>query len=169
MDIHKYRGTNKMIAQYREILKKTYLLAKRRHYEYSSSKGDHINPDSSQFIKLSDVEEIKDSSGLLEYLMSQDMDTIKVIQTVMYLGRDYEPETEEEYCDRKDHNYVYPDDIIPDPELQSDDPEKLLKTWFDFSEGVAGFKYKHAEVEQIYHKLPLDEYLERAFIILRIS
>lgn len=148
-----------MISKYSEVLKKVQQLAVIRHDEAIKSS------DGKSFRKLSEIEEHDDTSGLLEFLSLQDMETIKVIQGVMYIGRDYVPETEDEYLKRMDENYYNPENLIPEPSLKSNDPKRLLQEQIS----ILSWGSKEVEVGQIYEKLPLDEYLERAFVILGIE
>lgn len=151
-----------MIEKYTDILKKVHQLAVIRHkQEIKNSRED--NPNDS-VIDLADIRERRDESELLQFLLDQDMETIKIIQTVMYIGRDYIQETEEENIKRMEWNYEYPESPREAPDLQSPDPEKLLNDWLSDFRG----QDKYIEANQVYEKLPLDEYLERAFIILGI-
>ena len=156
-----------MISKYKEILKQVHYLANKRHLEYKKAVKNRA--DDSRIIDLMKVEEIDDTSGLLEYLKLQNMETIKVIQTVMYIGRDYIPETEDECIDRMEHNHNYPENFITSPQLESSNPDELLQSWLSDSRGVSEWEDIHLEIDQIYQKMPLDNYLERAFVILNIS
>jgi len=153
-----------VLKKYSDILKKVYYLADKRHNEYIAESKEKYNGKS--FVDLCEVTDFNDTSGLMELLLSQDMDTIKVIQTVMYIGRDYMPETEDEYYERIENNHNDPENTTPEPILQCDEPEKLLQSWLSGSNGVSEWKDKYTEAEQINQKMPLDRYLQRAFIIL---
>lgn len=131
--------------------------------------GRKDNPSSKPFINVSEIKEHRDNSGLLQYLLAQDMESVKFIQTVMYIGRDYRYESEDEYNIRMELNYEDPDNLIEAPLLRSRGPEKLLSDWLANSSGVSEWKDKYVEVGQIYQKVPLDQYLDRAFMILGLS
>jgi len=77
---------------------------------------------------------------LSNYLSSLTFDDIKVIQTVMYLGRDQE------------HN----------PE---DPPSKIFQDEFNHLD-QSGWGPKHAEEGQISQKTPLPDYIRKGFSIL---
>ena len=156
-----------MIEKYAEILKTVYKLAIiRNQEELKHYKEDY--PDGQMSFSIDDIKEHEDTSGLLEFLSEQDMETVKVIQTVMYIGREYTPETEEEYIIRTEKNLENPEIEIDPPQLRAKDPEKVLQEWLADSSGVSEWKDKYIEIDQIYQKMPLDEYLERAFLILDI-
>ena len=152
-----------MIENYKEVLKKVYDLAKVRSNEYFKGSNDI------EFINLLYVEDdYNDTSGLLQYLQSLDEEAIKVIQSVMYMGREHETETEDEYNIRMLHIHDYPNDKIAPPPLTSDDPEELLQKWIHNTSAGARWHGLNIEINQIYEKMPLDIYLERAFSILGI-
>lgn len=117
-----------------------------------------------------DVRPCPDNSSLFEYLYAQDMETIKIIETVMYIGRDYQSsylEMEQEYLSDE----IDLEDTSGTTQIfhQVSSPNDLILEWLDDFNGVSGWKSKRSEVNQIYSKLPLHEYLKRAFTILGIN
>ncbi|MBN1891893.1 MAG: hypothetical protein JW780_03865 [Clostridiales bacterium] len=157
-----------MIEKYVDILKTVYNLAVLRNQEAQKHhQEDH--PDNPMFLSIKDIKQHEDTSGLLPFLLKQEMETVKVIQTVMYMGREYSPETEEENIERTQNNADNPENQKDAPPLTAAAPEKVLKEWLSNSAGVSDWKNKELEVLQIYEKSPLDEYLKRAFLILGIS
>ena len=93
------------------------------------------------------------------------MNAIKIIQTVMYIGRDYTFENSEYYYDEFDRGGVEE----KREKLPVVNPEFIVMSWLkDLSNG-RGWEEKSIENEQIYSKrLRLYEYLKRAFEILGI-
>ncbi|MFB4471812.1 hypothetical protein ACDI16_02440 [Oceanobacillus caeni] len=81
---------------------------------------------------------------LYNFLCALDFETVKVLQTLMYLGRD------------KDYN----------GNLTSKNIYLEERRYFD---NQIGWKTKEIEINQMVEKLPLDEYLEEALKILRIN
>lgn len=157
-----------MIEQYADILKTVYKMAVLRNQEVQKHhQEDH--PDNPMFLSIKDIKQHEDTSGLLPFLLKQEMETVKVIQTVMYMGREYSPETEEENIERTQNNANNPENQKAAPPLRAEDPEKVLQDWLSTSTGVSDWKNKEQEVFLIYEKSPLDEYLKRAFLILGIS
>ena len=124
-------------------------------------------------IDLNNIIRERNESELLEYLNSLDAEAVKILLTIMYIGRDY-PETREEYMERyeaqeiADDEYLYadylqnmPKEIIPVP-----NPLNFVRQYMlDLSISSD----KDINVNQIYSKsLRLPEYLERAIRILGI-
>lgn len=111
----------------KEILREVYELAKDKHTQDSINNKDKLT---------------KERKVLDDYLNSLDFEDVKMIQTIMYLGRDkgYTTNNSSEETYRKNREYM--DNV--------------------------GWNDKGIEVEQIIQKLPLDEYLEEGFKILGI-
>ena len=135
------------IEDYRDILFNVYELARER----------------SQIAK-------RETSKLLNYLQSLDMDSIKVIQTVMYIGRDYEMEP---YSDEEMEVFIErqaddPEYQIPEKQIVVSDSNKVVNEWMNEIKNGTGWESKEIEINQIYGKSPLDIYLQRAFRILQI-
>lgn len=155
-----------MLSQYIPILKEVHRLAKKRHADVVS-KSRRDNPSNNPLIDLADIlpdDDGGDDGQLLKYLCSLDIETIKVIQTTMYLGRDYMPEDEHEPDGEEEESFS--EGVTSS--LQVKNPEKFFDEWMSSSAGVSGFVDKDVEIDQIDQKLPLDKYLERAFLILGI-
>jgi len=159
-----------MLEKYADVLRTVYKLAVIRNQE-DLKHHEEDYPDGQDLIDLGDIiKEHNNTSGLLQFLWKQDMETVKVIQTVMYIGREYTTsETEEEEFKRTERNSENPENEIAAPPLRAKDPERVLREWLADSSGVSEWKDKHLEVDQIYYKMPLDLYLERAFLILDIA
>lgn len=87
-------------------------------------------------------EETEAELRLEEYLRTLDFETIKVLQTIMYLGRD------------KDY----------DKDLGPKEIYLRERSYFDNQ----GWNTKEIEINQMVEKLPLDEYLESGLHILKI-
>ena len=106
-----------MLEQYNDILKQVYDLSKE--------------------CKPGDV-----NSKLFDFLNDQDFDTVKVVQAVMYIGRDSSG-------------------------LESSlSPEEILEGQLN---SLSFGKDIEIEIDQICQKTPLTNYLERAFKILKIQ
>lgn len=83
------------------------------------------------------------ANELREYLQSLDFDDIKMLQIVMYLGRDQDYDT------------------TLSPDLNYEDQ-------FNYFENK-GWSSKDIEINQMTHKLPLAEYLKSGLDILQVS
>ncbi len=158
-----------MPSNYVDILRTVIKLAEyRNHEEVCNSKVE--NPDGKPLmITTSDIKHHEDTSGLLPFLFEQDMTTIKVIQTVMLIGRDFVSESEEENRERILWNSVNPEQPRPSPKLQSENPKALFDNWLADNTGVTDWQNKGIEIDYIYSKSPLHDYLKRAFLILNID
>lgn len=135
--------------------------------EYKNERKD--NETWEKEIKTIDIYEPyrkRQKSDLYQYMNSLDMNAIKIIQTVMYIGRDYSFENSEYYYDEFDESVVEQ----KGEKLPVVNPDFVLTAWLkDLSNGK-GWKEKRIEIEQIYSKrLRLHEYLKRAFEILGIT
>jgi hypothetical protein len=161
------KGNGKMINDFIGVIKKVHSLAEKRRLEYESR--ERKDSGIAGVIKMSDVEEVEDTSGLLEYLKTQNMETIRVIHTISIIGSQYMTETEDEYYKRMDYEYENPEDDFPQPQLRNENPEELFQNWLSDNSGVTEWKDLHAEICDIYKKIQLDKHLERAFKILGIK
>ena len=119
--------------QYESILKEVYYLSKKRKEM----------PRRNVFEQIEKKELYSDL--VYDFLMKQDMETVKVIQAIMYLGRELESEFEE----AKRKKEVNPDLLID--ECLSKLTERK------------GWKTQSIEAHQISGKTSLDKYLSKAF------
>lgn len=158
-----------MLNNYVDILRTVRKLAEYRHHEeVYNSKVD--NPEGKPLmITTSDIKHHEDTSGLLPYLFEQDMTTIQVIQTVMLIGRDFVSESEEENRERILWNSLNPKQTRPEPKLQSENPKALFDEWLANHTRITNMQNKGIEIDYIYSKFPLHDYLKRAFYILNID
>lgn len=123
-------------------------------------------------IGSNDYFEWKRSNPLFVYLNSLDDDQVKVIQTVMYIGRDHQlPEpTEaevEEYYERKAEDPYYE---APKKSLRVADPDKFLSETVSLLWKGKGWTDKSIEINTIMEKLlKLPQYFSRAFEVLGIE
>lgn len=125
-----------------DMLKQVYFLAKER--------AEEINSGENQTFSLSNLESFLEELStpepkkeqLINYLESLSFEDIKVIQTVMYLGRDEDYEEHETYQQRYQNFRNYLDS--------------------------RGWNTKSIEINQIVQKAPLDRYLLNGFRILNI-
>ena len=168
MDYEKIHECEKRFSlkQYVDILLTIYHLAEKEKTK-SDSTSAIVHAGS---ISLDEIVESRRKSDLLQYMHGLDMDMIKVIQTVMYIGRDYEyPEyTEEEwdyYIEKIDEEPGY---IIPEKKIRVNNPDEVLFTWMHDLKMTTEWKEKDIEINQIYQKGPLAKYMRRAFDILGI-
>lgn len=112
------------------------------------------------------------SNPLFVYLNSLDDDQVKVIQTVMYIGRDHQPpeptEAEvEEYYERKAEDPCYE---VPKISLRVSDPDKFLSETISLLWQGKNWTNKFIEIRTIMEKLMmLPKYFSRAFEILGIK
>ena len=132
-----------MLVKYKEyipLLYKVKDIAEQRNAEYNSKHpyGETLSSSSiNDFIK----QIVGEHDSVNDYLMNTSYDTVKIVQTVMYIGRDYQENT------------------------PVNDGDALIDTWMKKEHD---WKSQSIEVSQIAEKMPLDEYLNRAFIILGI-
>lgn len=119
-------------------------------------------------IHLDEIVNRRERSNLLQYMRSLNMDQIKVIQTVMYMGRDYEypSYSEEEWEELWIRMSEDPEYVLPEKKVKVDNPDELLLSWMDYLDFSKGWTDKDIEIDQIYQKAPLAQYLNRAFDIL---
>lgn len=152
-----------MISEYAGILRKVQTLAEAGRLGAARAAAGS-DPVEIGLINLADVKayDYSDRSALREYLMTRDMYALEVIQAAMYIGRDYSPFTGDDLYYGSEEG----EDVSARSEV-SEDPEKLLADWMN--EKVKDpDPNKNTEVDIIFDKLPLDRYLERAFVILGI-
>lgn len=114
--------------------------------------------------------EERKQSDLLSYLLSLNFENLKVVQTVMYIGRDYETMLQTECDDEYDGEYDEEDFSRNTISFPVPNPDFVLYEWLRDLEECKGWKSKRIEAEQVYQKkLSLHIYLERAFRILGIE
>lgn len=129
-----------MFNDKKEILKKVYELARDRHIQYNlNNKKEGII----DLMSIEDIEWSEEEKALDSYLNTLDFEDVKMIQTIMYLGRD------------KDYN-------------RSSMPEEIYRENREYMDNL-GWTEKYIEVNQIVEKLPLDKYLENGLKILNIK
>lgn len=83
-------------------------------------------------------------SQLEEYLMSQDLEAIKVIETVMYIGRDT---------------------LKEDPSFSINDIYTIQRGALD----ISGWRNKSIEIDEITKKAPLKQYMKAGIQILKVN
>ncbi len=122
-------------------------------------------------IKLDENVNLRRRSDLLNYMNGLDMDTIKVIQTVMYIGRDYRypSHLDEEWDAIYEPLSEEPDFHTSEKKMTVDNPDEIFLAWMDYLEMEKEWNDKDIEIDQIYQKAPLAEYLHRAFDILGLK
>ncbi len=114
------------------------------------------------------------ASDLYQYMKGLDMDVIKIIQTVMYIGRDYSYKRDIERdigeCEHDEYEDYEENTEKKRTSLRVNDPDFLVSVWMDDLTWAKGWEAKNIEIEQIYSKrLCLHKYLKRAFEILGIQ
>lgn len=131
------------------------------------------NSDSTEFIldiSLIDVD-IIEKSKLYQYLNNLDSEQIKIVQTVMYIGRDHESPsmTEEELKVYYERKAEYPDYERPKQPLCVEKPDDYLNEMVEYLGRVKSWQEKSIEIDIIMGKtLRLPDYLLRGFKILGI-
>mgnify|MGYP000956893989 CR=1 FL=1 len=136
-----------LIPNFRQVIK----LAEERRLYYDEKYGMNVITFNSNdyakyqdFLKSPEGKEIQKKEKMLEdYLDSLDFEIVKIIQTIMYLGRD------------EDYN-------------KEDAPEiryQIMRDYFDSS----GWNTKEIEINQITEKMPLDIYLINGLRLLGID
>lgn len=131
-----------MFKELYETFAKVVKLAEEKNKEYRElyPRGEEC------IVDISDIEELKYSQKekeLFDYLDSLDFETVKIIQTIMYLGRDHD------YC--KEDSF----------EIRYDKYRKYHE--------LSGWNEKEVEIMQMVQKIPLDTYLRDGFKILGIN
>lgn len=132
-----------MFENLREVLNRVYLLAKERRIEEESTYVDGVKVG---HLVIRDIEELgysEKEQKLFDLLNSLDFESVKIIQTIMYIGRDH------------DYNKV--------------DSYETRYARYRKSLDINGWNDKEIEVSQIVHKVPLDKYLKDGFDILGIN
>lgn len=159
------------IVKCRPILKTVYGLAVEENQmdneRNRSEHGDNRIIDLMS-LNLEELRERRRQSNLLNYLHSLDFQDLKIVQTVMYLGRDYNiPDYQEYSYDEYDE---YEGECRRQmPRFPVSNPDLVLREWLQDFDEMKGWKTKEIEAEQIYQKKSrLPEYLQRAFDILGI-
>ena len=164
--IHQYK-----VADNKDILFKVQELAGIARSNYlAEEKADS----SCGILDLSDVEmddyfEERRQSDLYRFLNALDDEQVKVVQAVMYIGRDYrapEPSDEEleKYYERKAEDPSYK---LPEPPLRIANPDAYLSETIDELGQGKGWKDKSIEINIIMGKLmKLSDYLWRGFQVL---
>ncbi|MEC2390240.1 hypothetical protein BK709_04820 [Bacillus thuringiensis serovar shandongiensis] len=136
-----------MLGEMNVILKGVIKLARDRRLFYEQlDKGDSGSSpqDIIDFSKSPEGQELAKKEELLEnYLKELDFDTVKNIQTIMYLGRD------------KDYN-------------KEDTPEEIYRKEREYFDSQ-GWNSQDIEINKIVEKAPLDKYLEDGLEILKIT
>ena len=108
-----------------DVLKTVYHLSMNNYSKHSTI--DEWNDIITQF-DIDKPRKMRDESNLYQYLKRLDMETIKLIQTVMYIGRDYtyEGDIEGYYSDYDDEKPIQKKSIS----LKVDAPDSVFSTWF---------------------------------------
>lgn len=140
-----------MFNEFTDIFKDVYLLANKRREDYERYGLSEISMNESGMKKYeeyqqSDNKRIVDASEqeLERYLLSLDFELIKIIQSIMYLGRD------EDYY------------------LEDSSEQRYLKKRQALELGM-GWNTIKVEINQMVEKVPFDKYLLNGFKILGIQ
>lgn len=157
------------VAGNADVLKTVYRLSVdeyRNHREADNGWEDML-----EHFDIHEPYRTRQASNLYQYMNGLDMDVIKIIQTVMYIGREYRNEKEIEECNEcsEYEEYIEPSEK-KSISLKVDDPDLLLSVWMEDLTWAKGWEAKDIEIEQIYSKrLCVHKYLKRAFEILGIK
>lgn len=162
-----------VVSDYIDILLRVQELASnvRNDYIYKHKAKDGSAIDLS-LIELDDYYAERRNNALMTFLYQLDDDQIKVIQTVMYIGRDYEVPTPSEevleiYYERKAEG---PDFKMPKPPIRVANPDEYLCETIEALGQSKGWKEKNIEINIIYEKMmKLPDYLLRGFKVLGIQ
>lgn len=132
-----------MFENLKEVLNKVYLLANERRIEEESTYVDGVKVCD---LFIPDIEELgysEKEQKLFDLLNNLDFESVKIIQTIMYIGRDHDYNKTDSYETR----YVK----------------------YRNSLDINGWNDKEIEVSQMVQKVPLDRYLKDGFDILGIN
>lgn len=132
-----------MFENLKEVLNKVYVLANERRIEEESTYVDGIKVDNLDSLDIENWGYSKKEQELFNFLNSLDFESVKIIQTIMYIGRDHDYDKTDSY------------------EARYEDYRKSLDS--------NGWNDKEIEVSQIVQKVPLDIYLKDGFDILGIN
>lgn len=132
-----------MFENLKEVLNKVYVLANERRIEEESTYVDGIKVDDLDSLDIENLGYSKKEQELFNFLNSLDFESVKIIQTIMYIGRDHDYDKTDSY------------------EARYEDYRKSLDS--------NGWNNKEIEVSQIVQKVPLDIYLKDGFDILGIN
>jgi hypothetical protein len=132
-----------MFENLKEVLNKVYVLANERRIEEESTYVDGIKVDNLDSLDIENWGYSKKEQELFNFLNSLDFESVKIIQTIMYIGRDHDYDKTDSY------------------EAGYEDYRKSLDS--------NGWNDKEIEVSQIVQKVPLDIYLKDGFDILGIN
>lgn len=135
-----------MFEEYSKVFEVVYSLAKMRNRDFGGKKRKAQTDGIINLAEITRDDLYEDfyygvSKELENFLMALDFETVKIIQVIMYLGRD------------KDY-----DEKLPVEEIY-----KQVRAGFDGS-----WAEKYIEVNQMVEKFPLDKYLANGFKILKI-
>lgn len=168
---------NYSVSQIRDVLITVHQLSLKTYNEYLEK---FESQEAEAVVSLSDLSdsgfddylEWERSNPLFVYLNSLDDDQVKVIQTVMYIGRDYhlpEPTEEEieEYYERKAEDPYYE---APERSLRVADPDKFLSEEVSLLWKGKSWTDKSIEIDIIMEKMMmLPKYFSRALEVLGIE
>lgn len=147
----------KKYEQYEGILKEVYHLSKIRKSEEKVDVIDRIKSGQPY------------SDKVYDFLMQTDLDTVKFVQTVMYLGRDYKIPKENEYEIERRMELAEEGIKVEPKKLESvANPDRLIDEYMADLTKAKGWKSQDIEAYQVSSKSTLDKYMERAFKILGI-
>ena len=132
-----------MFENLKEVLNKVYFLANERRIEEESTCVDGIKVDNLDSLDIENLGYSKKEQELFNFLNSLDLESVKIIQTIMYIGRDHDYDKTDSY------------------ETIYEEYRKSLDS--------NGWNDKEIEVSQIVQKVPLDIYLKDGFDILGIN
>lgn len=132
-----------MFENLKDVLKDVYLLANERHLEEQSKYIDGIRVANSHMPDIEELKYTEKAQKLFDFLNNLDFESVKIIQTIMYIGRDH------------DYNKT--------------DSYKTRYAKYRKSLDNNGWSDKEIEVSQIVGKIPLDVYLKDGFDILGIK
>ena len=146
----KYRLVN-----YYDVLLATYKLATKRAEEKRSYSNELWE------IDLEAIRERRENDELLKFLYNLNMDQIKIIGTMMYIGRDFVLEPSEEFYTELENYDGEGERPVWNP-YPVNNPDNVVLEWLSDLEETFG-EEKYDWVEQIHQKIPLNRYLHNAF------
>lgn len=164
--IHQYK-----VADYEDVLLKVQELASiaRSNYLAEEKKGSSCGVIDLSDIETGDYFEKRRQSDLFRFLNTLNEEQVKVVQAVMYIGRDYrgsEPTEEEleKYYERKAEDPYFE---LPEPSLRVANPDAHLSETIEELGQGKGWQDKSIEIDIIMEKLmKLPDYLWRGFQVL---
>ena len=143
------------LVNYSDVLLATYKLAIER------AEHEKNNSFSICDFSLEELYKRRENDELLKFLYNLNLDQVKIIGTMMYIGRDFTIDSSTDYYNELE-DYIEDNKLLNREPYPVRNPEVIVEDYMqDLEETFGDDKYKW--VEQIHQKIPLNRYLKSAF------